>query len=102
VDGFDATPVELRVCGSALAQVSDEVRTEMAVLRREMDALLGGGWQGSAANGFAQGWEQWLVGATEVLDGLDQMGRLLGDAGLSYQGSDTGSAEDVGRSGAGL
>jgi WXG100 family type VII secretion target len=85
-----------------LAQISDEARTEMAVLQREMDALLGGGWQGSAATGFAQGWDQWQRGANEVLDALTDMGRLLGDTGLGYQGSDTGSAQDVGRSGAGL
>jgi WXG100 family type VII secretion target len=102
VGGFDATPVELQVCGSMLTQISQDVRTEMRVLQQEMDALLGGGWQGSAANGFAQGWEQWRRGASEVLDALHTMGRLLGDTGANYQAGDTGSAEQLKQSGTGL
>src|SRR2546422_769027 len=91
VDGFDATPVELRVCGSMLAQISKDLHGEMSVLRREMDALLTGGWRGPAATGFAQGWEQWLRGAGELLDALHTMGGLLGDTGQAYQGSDSSS-----------
>lgn len=102
VGGFEATPVELQVCGSTLAQISQDVRAEMRVLQQEMDALLTSGWQGGAANGFAQGWEQWLHGANEVLDALQGMGRLLGDTGANYQTGDTGSADDLRQSGAGL
>ena len=75
VDGFDATPVELQVCGSMLTQTGQDLRTEMQALQQEMDALLGGGWSGSAANGFAKGWEQWLRGANDVLAALQDMGR---------------------------
>jgi WXG100 family type VII secretion target len=85
-----------------LAQISQDVRTEMRVLQGEMDALLSGGWQGDAANGFAQGWEQWLHGAEEVLDALHDMGGLLGDNGRNYQLGDSGSADDLKRSGQGL
>lgn len=82
-----------------LAQISKDVRTEMRVLQTEMDALLGGGWQGAAANGFAQGWEQWLQGAGELLDALEGMGNLLGENGRNYQVSDSGSADDLKQSG---
>lgn len=102
MDGFDATPVELRVCGSMLSQISDDLRTEMSVLRREMDALLNGGWRGQAATGFTHGWELWLRGANDVLDALRSMGRLLGETGLDYQRTDTSGADAVRDSGAGL
>jgi WXG100 family type VII secretion target len=95
-------PVELRVCGSMLGQISDDVHAEMGVLRREMDELLTGGWQGAAAEGFARGWDQWLRGATDVVDGLGSMGRLLGESGQTYQGVDAASAENVMRPGLGL
>ncbi len=101
MDGFDATPVELQVCGSMLAQISQDVHGEMRVLQQEMDALLGS-WQGGAANGFAQGWEQWLHGANEVLGALHSMGQLLGDAGANYQAGDAGSSDDLRQSGTGL
>lgn len=102
VGGFDATPAELQVCGSTLTEISQDMRTKMQSLQLDMDALLSGGWSGSAANGFAQGWEQWLRGASDVLDALQDMGRLLGDTGANYQTGDTGSADDLKQSGAGL
>lgn len=102
VMGFDVTPVELRVCGSMLATISEDLHTEIGVLRRAMDSLLATGWQGAAAKGFAQGWDQWSHGARDVLDALHAMGRLLDDTGQDYQGSDISSADNVTQSGAGL
>lgn len=101
VDGFDAAPVELQVCGSMLGQISGDLHTEMDVLRRGMDALLTGGWRGPAATGFAQGWELWLRGAGDVLDALQAMGRLLGETGQDYQHTDSSGADGVRDAGAG-
>lgn len=100
--GFDITPVELRVCGSMLAQVSEDLRIDLSVLTREMDSLLLGGWQGAAAEDFAQGWEHWLAGAKDALDALSTMGRLLDDTGRDYQSADTSAADKVTRLGEGL
>ena len=102
MDGFDAEPVELQVCGSMLGQIGEDLRTEMGVLQREMDALLSGGWRGQAATGFAHGWELWLQGANDVLDALQSMSRLLGESGRDYQRTDTSSADAVRESAAGL
>jgi uncharacterized protein YukE len=102
VDGFDAAPVELQVCGSMLGQIGEDLHAEMGVLRREMDALLAGGWRGLAAAGFAEGWELWLRGAGDVLDALRSMGGLLGETGRDYLRTDTSGADAVRESGAGL
>jgi WXG100 family type VII secretion target len=102
VSGFDATPIELRVCGTMLADISREVRAEMDVVQGEMDALLGSGWQGRAAEGFAQGWEQWQAGANDVLAGLTAMARLLDATGQDYDSVDNTSAGTVQHSGEGL
>lgn len=95
VDGFDAAPVELQVCGSMLGQIGKDLHTEMGVLQREMDALLTGGWRGHAATGYAEGWELWQQGAKDVLDALQAMGRLLDETGQDYQRTDTSSADAV-------
>lgn len=102
VDGFDAAPAELQLCGSMLGQIGEELRTEMGVLQREMDALLSGGWRGSAATGFGHGWELWLQGANDLLDALQTMGRLLGETGRDYHHTDTSGADAVRELGAGL
>jgi ESAT-6 family protein len=100
--GFDAVPVELQVCGGMLRHISDEVRTQMRVLEREIDDLFADGWQGKAAEGFTQGWELWHSGATEVLEALTSMGHLLSVTGQDYQRVDDESADVVKQSGAGL
>lgn len=102
MDGFDATPVELQVCGSTLADLSREIHDKMQVLKDEVDGLLSGGWTGSAATGFTQGWEQWHIGAVEVLDALKSMGHLLGQTGRDYGLTDDTSAESLQRWGAEL
>jgi len=102
VDGFDATPVELQICGAMLADLSGEIHDKLSVLRGEMDALLDGGWQGAAANGFARGWERWQAGANEVLAALRTMGRLLGTTGQDYAALDGASSDQLLRSGEGL
>jgi WXG100 family type VII secretion target len=100
--GFDAAPVELQVCGGMLRHISDEVRTQMRVLEREMTDLFAGGWHGKAAEGFTQGWERWHSGVIEVLEALASMGHLLGVTGQDYQRVDGESADAVKQSGAGL
>jgi WXG100 family type VII secretion target len=95
VDGFDATPVELQVCGSMLAQISGELRAELDVLQGEMDGLLVGGWQGQAATGFGQGWERLQAGANDVLGALRDMAQLLRTSGQNYQSADDSSTGAV-------
>jgi WXG100 family type VII secretion target len=102
VDGFDAAPAELQLCGLMLGQIGEELRTEMGVLQREMDTLLSTGWRGQAASGFAHGWELWLRGANDVLDALQTMGRLLGETGRDYHRTDNSGADAMRESGAEL
>jgi WXG100 family type VII secretion target len=102
VTGFEAVPVELQVCGSMVTEIGDELRTELNTLRMEMDALFNTGWQGRAANGFAQGWEQWQAGAQEVRTALREMADLLTTTGRNYGVTDQSASDQVRDSGAGL
>jgi WXG100 family type VII secretion target len=102
MDGYDATPVELQICGSRLAQIGDDIRSELTTLQTEMDALFSSGWQGQAAKGFAQGWDQWRTGAHDVLEGLHDMAELLNTTGQSYHSTDNSSADMLRDTGAGL
>jgi WXG100 family type VII secretion target len=85
-----------------LADLSREIHTKMRRLKEEVDALFNGGWQGKAAAGFAQGWDEWHAGATEVLDALKTMGSLLDATGRDYGLTDDNSAEALQKTGADL
>jgi WXG100 family type VII secretion target len=101
VSGFDVTAVELQVCGMRLARLGVEVRGRLEQVGREMDGLLGSGWQGRASAGFGEGWGQWRVGAHEVIDGLDRMAELLSVTGRDYDRAEQRATGDVTRAEAG-
>jgi WXG100 family type VII secretion target len=67
-----------------------------------MDALFSAGWRGQAANGFAQGWDQWQAGASDVITALREMADLLSTTGRNYATTDQSAADKVDESGAGL
>lgn len=100
--GFDVLPAELQSCGAMLARLSEEVRAELKAVGSEVDGLLSGGWRGQAADGFAQGWDDWQTGAHEVLDALATMSRLLGTSGGHYVASDDAAKGSVEQVSAGL
>jgi WXG100 family type VII secretion target len=85
-----------------LTEISDELRTEMGTLRTEMDALFSAGWRGQAANGFAQGWDQWQAGADDVITALRDMADLLSTTGRNYATTDQSAADNVNDSRVGL
>jgi WXG100 family type VII secretion target len=95
VSGFDVTAVELQVCGMRLARLSVEVRDRLEQVSREMDGLLGSGWQGRASAGFGEGWGQWRAGAHEVIDGLDRLAELLSVTGRDYDRAEQRATGDV-------
>jgi WXG100 family type VII secretion target len=98
--GFGVMPAELQACGAMLARLSEEVRAELKAVGSEVDGLLSGGWRGQAADGFAQGWEDWQIGAHEVLNALATMSHLPDTSGGNYDASDgaaKGSVEQVGK-----
>lgn len=85
-----------------LTEISDQLRAELGTLRTEMDALFSTGWRGQAADGFAQGWDEWQSGATDVLTALRDMADLLGTTGRNYATTDESASDQVNDSGAGL
>ncbi|MDT4908532.1 MAG: hypothetical protein QOI69_1773 [Pseudonocardiales bacterium] len=93
--GFDVMPGELQAASAQLSQVGAQARSELARLGAEAGALLDGGWHGQAAVAFERGWARWFAGATEVLDALDAMARLLGMTGSGYAAADEDSMQVV-------
>ena len=84
---FSVDPAELGRGDALLAEASAHSRAALAQLAAEADELLGS-WRGSAGVAFRLAWEQWLDGATGMLDALDAMVTALGAAATGYAGTE--------------
>ncbi|HET8583322.1 MAG TPA: WXG100 family type VII secretion target [Jatrophihabitans sp.] len=82
--GYTTDPVALDRCRAALADSAALGRAALHDLRTRADVLLGTGWQGNAATVFRFGWEQWAVGAAELLAALDSLAAALGGSAVDY------------------
>lgn len=75
----------------AVGNDAEELRDELASLQREWDNL-SRGWTGAAATAYASIWDEWLDGATTLVDSLADSARNLGQAAARYAEQDNASA----------
>lgn len=71
--GYDAFAV-------ALAQIHDttaELAEAQARTSRQVGHLMDGGWSGAAADAFDDAWREWLAGAQQVREALEQIETAL-------------------------
>lgn len=65
--------------------------------RNHIDAhvedLLAASWRGSAADSFRECWDAWLIGAANVIEGLDAMSSLLAATQADYAHQDDDSEQ---------
>jgi WXG100 family type VII secretion target len=76
----------LRLAGDALEQRRESVEAQV-------ECLLDGGWAGSAAASYREGWEEWRAGCREVLAALEQMADLVVAAGDGLDAADSGARD---------
>ncbi|MGH3427288.1 MAG: WXG100 family type VII secretion target [Pseudonocardiaceae bacterium] len=97
MSGFEVTTSELNAAQVYVCDVAGETRYGLTSLASDVEELLGGGWQGTAATAFAAGWQDWCTGGYEVLDALGRMAQLLAVTARTYDGTDTVSRLDFSR-----
>jgi WXG100 family type VII secretion target len=97
VSGFEVTESELSAAQARARDVAAELRSGQQQLAAVMSDLLGGAWSGTAASAFASGWDEWLAGASEVLNGLARTAVLLGATKTNYYEGDGLSASIINR-----
>lgn len=102
MSGFEVTPSELNAAQEYVCDVAAETRAGLTSLASDVEQLLGGGWQGTAATALAAGWQDWCTGGYEVLDALGRMAQLLAITARAYDGTDTVSRIDFSQLDGGL
>lgn len=85
--GYSVNAAELQSCDAQLGSAAGHARAALAQLRAHADGLFGS-WQGPAGAAFRLACEQWLDGATSMLDALDEMAVALGASGVDYAAID--------------
>lgn len=86
-----------RAAVADVAAAAERLRSDRDRVTRQVDVLLDGGWTGTAAAAYAEGWSDWCAGAERVLDGLTTMGRLLDAVHLDLTDRDVGAQSGLDR-----
>ncbi len=82
---YDVDQQRLASAREDVINLHAEVSRDYKALAKSVDSLLASGWSGRAAEAYANGWADWLEGASSVLAGLEEMGTLLGVNHSVYQ-----------------
>ena len=96
MDEITADHAAVRRTVAGLRSAAARLATDRDRAARSVDELLGT-WSGTLATAYASGWEEWLAGATRVLDGLTTMADLVERADAGLVAADAVSGADLGR-----
>lgn len=77
--------------------IAERLREERQALVSEMGAFLDGDWTGRAAVAFRAAFEEWSVGAADLLAGLEHTGALIGATLTLFGESDADVDRDLDR-----
>lgn len=87
---YDVETARMATARDDVIAIHGELSHDYAALSRNVEALLTSGWRGKARDSYADGWADWLEGASAVLAGLEEMGTLLGvNRSVYVQNDDT-------------
>ncbi|MFC7492818.1 MULTISPECIES: WXG100 family type VII secretion target [unclassified Nocardioides] len=71
------------------------LRTDRDRVHHRVETLLDGGWRGTAASAYAEGWATWREGADQVLAALETMSALLRAADVDLVETDQKAESSV-------
>lgn len=80
---YDVVLAEMAQARTEVLDLHAEVVKDYTALSKQVEVLLDG-WEGRAADSYRTAWRDWLDGALSVIDGLEEMGGLLGLTHSSY------------------
>jgi WXG100 family type VII secretion target len=83
--GLKVSPQQLTALGGSCARTALDVRGRHQVLRGQLSPLFGVDWSGAAAAQFSSLYEQFNKSAESLSEALEGIGRVLNQAGSSYE-----------------
>lgn len=92
---LSVVPADVAALGKYAYDLAEILRSSLADAGREVDALTSGGWSGSAAASFGNGWNECRNGGTKIIDALTTMASSLGVTADAYRAQDNQFASEV-------
>ncbi|MFI1914956.1 WXG100 family type VII secretion target [Nocardia sp. NPDC020380] len=86
---LSVVPDDVRAIGAYAYDLAGTLRQALTSAAREVDALTGKSWTGTAADSFADGWSEVHTSGTEILNTLTTLARALGVTADTYTTQDT-------------
>jgi WXG100 family type VII secretion target len=83
--GYTVSFPEVAGASGSLTAAAGDLRGELLSLERAVAALLGPGWRGRAASGFASEWRTWQAAALDVVAALEVLAELVRSGGSRYE-----------------
>ena len=91
---IDVDPAIMQAAADALAASAQTLHTGLTELDAEVVEMLGS-WQGAAGHAYAQGWQQWRIGAQHVQSVLAGISEWVSSAADAFEARDRASAQQL-------
>jgi WXG100 family type VII secretion target len=92
---LSVVPDDVAALGKYAYDLAEVMRSALSDAGREVAALTKGGWTGSAAASFGDGWDECRDGGMKIIDALTTMASSLGVTADSYHSQDNQFAAEV-------
>lgn len=90
------TAEDLSSTASFLGTSAQQIAETNSAAMAQVNALVGGGWQGAGSTAFESAMQEWQAGAAQVQDALSKIGSLVSTAAGSYTSTDSQVASSFG------
>jgi WXG100 family type VII secretion target len=95
--GFSLTPEALAAARADVVRAHDTLAAAIGDVHAEVTSVAGASWRGAAAAAFAAGYEEWRVGAAQVLAALASSALALEATRVGYVEADSAASDAFGR-----
>jgi uncharacterized protein YukE len=85
---LSVVPDDVAALGKYAYNLADILRSALANVGRDVDALTESGWSSTASASFAEGWRECQDGGSKIIEALVTMASKLGVTASSYSAQD--------------
>ncbi|MEU1524081.1 WXG100 family type VII secretion target [Nocardia rhamnosiphila] len=94
-DSVTVVPEDVRAVGRYVYEMAETLRTALESAATDVEGLLNGGWSGTSATNFSEGWGDVRDGGSQIMSALTGMAEKLGVTADTYEATDEGTSSQI-------